>query len=140
MRIRKLRIAWSVFWGLVCILLISLWVRSTSSFDQIGRGMSAQGRLYLFPKLNVVPLNDTYACQIESRDHFGGTVKTLSVLNGQLILQPGSGPAIPYWPIALVVSVAATLPWIPRRFSLRTLLIATTLVAVVLGSSVWLAS
>ena len=30
------------------------------------------------------------------------------------------------------------LPWMPGRFSLRTLLIATTLVAVVLGLIVWL--
>src|SRR6476619_2972176 len=28
MRFRKLRIAWSVFWGLACVLLIVLWVRS----------------------------------------------------------------------------------------------------------------
>jgi len=28
MRFRKLRIAWSVFWALACVLLIVLWVRS----------------------------------------------------------------------------------------------------------------
>src|SRR5262245_49963380 len=28
MRFRKLRIAWSVFWGVACLLLIVLWVRS----------------------------------------------------------------------------------------------------------------
>src|SRR5689334_19264816 len=28
LRFRKLRIAWSVFWGLACVLLIVLWVRS----------------------------------------------------------------------------------------------------------------
>src|SRR6476619_5839896 len=28
MRFRKLRIAWSVVWGLACVLLIVLWVRS----------------------------------------------------------------------------------------------------------------
>src|SRR5262245_41449478 len=31
MRYRKLRIAWSVFWGLVCLLLSVLWVRSYES-------------------------------------------------------------------------------------------------------------
>src|SRR4051795_652243 len=30
MRFRKLRIAWSVFWGVACVLLIVLWVRSYS--------------------------------------------------------------------------------------------------------------
>jgi hypothetical protein len=42
---------------------------------------------------------------------------------------------VPYWcPVCLSV-LLATSPWfsMPRRFSLRTLLIATTLVAVVLG-------
>src|SRR3954471_23472340 len=28
MRFRKLRIAWSVVWGLACVLLVVLWVRS----------------------------------------------------------------------------------------------------------------
>src|SRR3954449_8237078 len=28
MRFRKLRITWSVLWGLACVLLIVLWVRS----------------------------------------------------------------------------------------------------------------
>jgi len=41
-----------------------------------------------------------------------------------------------------VISFAALLfavPWIPWRFSLRTLLIATTLVAAVLGLVAWVA-
>jgi hypothetical protein len=44
----------------------------------------------------------------------------------------------PYWfPVALGVTFAAASS-LPRRFSLRTLLVATTLVAVVLGLIVWL--
>src|SRR4051794_8633021 len=34
MRFRKLRIAWSVFWGVACVLLIVLWVRSYYVSDQ----------------------------------------------------------------------------------------------------------
>src|SRR5689334_14707894 len=33
MRFRKLRIAWSVFWGLACVLLTVLWLRSYWCFD-----------------------------------------------------------------------------------------------------------
>src|SRR4051794_6882666 len=33
MKFRKLRIAWSVFWGLACVLLIVLWVRSYQATD-----------------------------------------------------------------------------------------------------------
>ena len=41
--------------------------------------------------------------------------------------------------VVLTLSLAA-LPWIPRRFTLRTLLIGTTFVAVVLGLVVWTSS
>jgi hypothetical protein len=39
----------------------------------------------------------------------------------------------PIWLLVLLVAAIGTAPWLPYRFSLRTLLIATTLVAVVLG-------
>jgi hypothetical protein len=39
----------------------------------------------------------------------------------------------PYWFFVLFTVTLAAIPWLPWRFSLRTLLIAITLVAVVLG-------
>src|SRR5262249_38692004 len=36
MRYRKLRFAWSVFWGLATVLLIALWVRSYTWMDVLG--------------------------------------------------------------------------------------------------------
>jgi hypothetical protein len=45
----------------------------------------------------------------------------------------------PHWLPVLQCATFAAVPWI-RRFSLRTLLIATTLIAVVLGLIVWSAS
>jgi hypothetical protein len=46
---------------------------------------------------------------------------------------------IPYWLPCLAAATLATWQWLkwPKRFSLRALLIATTLVAVVLGMVVW---
>jgi len=41
------------------------------------------------------------------------------------------------WLLAMLVSACVPLSWLPWRFSLRTLLIATALVAVVLGLIVW---
>src|SRR5215208_6728481 len=35
MRFRELRIAWSVGWGLACVLLIVLWVRSYHTMNQL---------------------------------------------------------------------------------------------------------
>lgn len=45
----------------------------------------------------------------------------------------GSGVVFPHWFFVMLLAMAANLPWIRRRFSLRTLLITTTLVAVALG-------
>ena len=47
---------------------------------------------------------------------------------------------IPYWMLTLLLSIVGLTPWLPwssLRFSLRTLLIATTLLAVVLGLTVY---
>jgi hypothetical protein len=49
--------------------------------------------------------------------------------------------AFPHWFVVLLFTTLAAAPWLFKicwRFSLRTLLIATTLVAVVLGLIVWL--
>jgi hypothetical protein len=45
--------------------------------------------------------------------------------------------SMPYWFVIAVTTVTAAAPWARDRFSLRTLFIATTLVAVVLGVIVW---
>jgi hypothetical protein len=46
---------------------------------------------------------------------------------------------VPLWfPIGLA-AILATAPWLRYRFTLRALLIATTLVALVLGLAVWAA-
>jgi hypothetical protein len=41
---------------------------------------------------------------------------------------------LPHWFLAVAAGTLAALPWIRWRFSLRTLLIATTLIAVVLAA------
>jgi hypothetical protein len=46
--------------------------------------------------------------------------------------------AAPHWMLASLFAAIAIMPWMGRRFSLRTLLIAMTLVAVALGIvAVW---
>src|SRR4051812_24381488 len=102
MRFRKLRIAWSVGCGLACVLLIALWVRSANSFDDFGWGISAQGKLYMSPILKLVPITEREA-SIETDEHFGGMVKTLTVRNVQIIPSSGTGGVIPYWLPALVL-------------------------------------
>ena len=112
MKYRKLRIAWSVTWGVVAVLLCVLWVRSyLAVHDELGIH-------------NSIYLSD------------GGYIHSFE--------GPTLGDVLPArLPFVIPVVVAAgltSLPWFPFRFSLRTLLIATTLVAVVLGLIVWLRS
>src|SRR4051812_22254016 len=56
------------------------------------------------------------------------------------ITRRGLDASLPHWFYLLVTGLIAAAPWLPRHFSLRTLLIATTLVAVVLGLMVYSAS
>jgi hypothetical protein len=46
----------------------------------------------------------------------------------------------PHWCYILVASIVAAAPWISMHYSLRTLLIVTTLAAAVLGLGIWLTS
>jgi hypothetical protein len=50
-----------------------------------------------------------------------------------LVTSTSSQFGIPYWLLVLLTARIATVPWLKWRFSLRTLLIAVTLLAVLLG-------
>jgi hypothetical protein len=151
MRFRKLRIAWSVFWGLAAVLLIALWVRSYSWLDtlqfRLTRGPATcciqcyVGRVAAFtfneqaaPRWNLKsdPIIGKVASDLASltaRERFGS-------LRAQA--QPGnSGVVIPFVAVVFAALTIAPASWLPRRFTLRTLLIATTLIAIVLGLIVW---
>jgi hypothetical protein len=125
MKYRKLRIAWSVAWGVVAVLLCMLWVRSYTVADSLAldgrnRVTVVAGRIYLNEQFQVSE----------------NAIMPYPRPNGVGIPQ-GVGGGSGIWPILVIASTLATFPWIRWRFSLRTLLIATTLVAVALGLIVW---
>jgi hypothetical protein len=152
MRFRKLRIVWSLFWGIACVLLIVLWVRShyyldsyrfwagrsnTAAIDSKGGriyfSVSASGGADLEPyignKKRSEGETDILNGIIASENHLGfGRYIDLKLVNTSTFI-------FPHWFAAIVSVTLAAVPWIrwSNRFSLRTLLIATTLVAVVLG-------
>ena len=64
-------------------------------------------------------------------------LKTSFLGFGLIGTQRGAAVVIPLWFLASVTVVLATTQRLSWRFSLRTLLIATTLVAVMLGLGVW---
>jgi hypothetical protein len=148
MRFRKLRIAWSVWWGMVALLLIALWVRSYSSYyfmqggNALGvfRADSYRGigkLLVATSQKRSIPL--TLFSLKTPGNSLPVDMQGFYFKIGNDFLSAGA----PYWFHLIVTSLLAIAPWlplirIPRRFSLRTMLIATTLIAVMLGLIAWL--
>ena len=106
-------------------------------------------RLWIDPAGNEVFPSQWNSRQIVSRgDYLLSSDGHITLIAHTDVTQVGRvwAPAVqttlmaPYWMLTLPVATIGaltTLPWIRWRFSLRTLLIATTLVAVVLGIIVW---
>ncbi len=158
MRYRKLRIIWTVFYGIACVLLTALWVRSYSWADGATVPLGTQktfsvcstaGRLFV----ETYPNNPIIISK-------GSTVATISYPTGwskcTIAEPPGASSdqffdcnnvnghlevMFPHWLALLLGATLVGLSAIPRpyRFSLRTLLLATTLAAVVLGLAVYAA-
>jgi hypothetical protein len=144
MRFRKLRIAWSVVCGITCVLLIVLWVRS---YPQ-----SYEGQAFGCWFASTRGVIAGCMIQIPAPTPSAGT-NMMSVTIDTVEFKPVPGIMgfsgryappnwyfqIPYWCPVLLGGLFAVAPWIgwSTRFTTRTLLIATTLVAVVLGLIVW---
>jgi hypothetical protein len=146
--LRYLRITWTVTCGIACLLLCVLWVRSYWGCDdlmvpgikiQTLQVKSFRGRLtwHLFvdPQLHKLDLQVG-----PTVDDFDWTDYDNYIGNWRWITVGGrtsESLVLPHWVFAALPAVFATVPWIRWRFTLRTLLIATTLVAVVLGLVVY---
>jgi hypothetical protein len=160
--IRGLRIAWSVWWGILCALLVVLWVRSYSFRDMVSvpsstkrtrthffvsaRGQILYGSRDDYHRLPP-PFGPQREIEHESVEYYIshpqiGMIRGFEWVNRGVFKWGYPGFAVPDWFGSLVIAFIATMPWIhwSRKFSLRTLLIATTLVAVVLGLVVWSSS
>lgn len=145
MKYRKLRIVWSVAWGLVASLLCVLWVRSYWWYDlkQGGGITSANGCLHVGREVKLTWYADSTPIKPEIITHEFGftTITTVGPTVGSTAVPVGGGGiGLPYWLLVMSALALVVAPWIrqlPYRFSLRALLIATTLVAVGLGLIVW---
>jgi hypothetical protein len=145
---RKLRIAWSVAWGVVAVLVCALWVRSSERSERFFVGFtnkvgvhleSSNGQLHLSysnwsdePNMQLSPWAHYYDRRPAKRKKSDAGIVNLFHSKNQTYV------GARHWIVILLCGAAMTAPWLPRRFSLRTLLIATTLVALLLGLFVWL--
>jgi hypothetical protein len=149
LRFRRTRIAVSVFFGVLTVAMCVLWVRSYLHRDvfkarewAVGsyRGEYIIGTL-IFPVPDIergwaYPTGEAKnASYLEARV-FGNTLGTSNNCNTSF-----SGLYMFNVVYSALISTWAAWPWLRRsrgRFSLRTMLTATTLVAVVLGLGVWM--
>jgi hypothetical protein len=152
MQYLKLRIAWSLGCGILCLLLIVLWVRSYWWNDFASHRLATRdflvqirlGELGIWCEpASVAP----YASQLKiGEQRVTSSERTYWVLARTEIVPAhryfvfhyrstvqGTAIWIPFWTIAVPLAIAAVLPWLPRHFSLRTLLIATTAISVGFG-------
>ncbi len=144
MRFRKLRIALSATCLIACVLLIALWVRSYSRVD------SVNGVLYSDVQFDLSSLSGCTLAEVwggtplslPQYDTYRNTESDFSspafIIVGRSEQPGGSGFVVisPYW-FSLVFTIALTRSLgYPGAFGLRTLLFATTLVAVELGLAV----
>jgi hypothetical protein len=116
-----LRIAVTALSLTACVLLIALWVRSYWPQDSIGTGIQSHaGELEVKSRKGWFHVR---AFDSQPRT-FGWPYRTLF--------------KVPYLIPVFIAAALAIIPWMrwSKRFSLRTLLIATTLVAVGLGIAV----
>ncbi len=151
MKHRKLRIAWSVTCGVATVLMVTLWVRSYWYIHQcfgpaVGEGYVVCGILpgVLFGRVNFdgdsrpaqsivsMDADDFWSQATEAAPDKRPPFK--SKLVGYFRFDRDSFAA-PFWFLVAVTIALACASW--ARFSLRTLLIATTLVAVALGAAIY---
>jgi hypothetical protein len=154
MKFRKLRIASSVTCGISCVLLIAWWVRSYSARDVtnfvVGGTHLHIGVTSLKGEVAVAFdewLGDPHPWIFRSVSNPENMVSVFSSVKGKpplswLAFRWQFKPnlvvfVLPYWFLVLLSAILAAVPWIRWKFSLRTLLIATTLVAVVSSAIVY---
>ena len=151
LRSRKLRIVWSVAWGIAAVLFIARWVRSyfaregtrgviTSNFHVCVTSLRGELAIY-FDRWPGNP----HPWMFESNSEPSNMISVLPSITGKPPLswfgcrwsfKPNLWAMIfPYWFLVSVCGAFVSLAWLSRshRFSLRSLLIITTLFAVVLG-------
>jgi hypothetical protein len=153
MKFRKLRIAWSVAWGVVAVLLVVLWVRSHWRWESVqwGWGTPVHQAVNCFSQNGIVKfayadIRGTPDMQLTRRAVRKYPVEGATLIStirhrflGFGYLDDRHTYFVPYWFLTSLTGIFAAFAWVPCRFRLRTLLIATTLVAVALGLVMWAA-
>ena len=148
--IRWLRVSFTAVCLLVCVLLVALWVRSYTMVHTlyVYRNVhhayihSVQGKLILQDFALQNPLSHGHWLSYKPGQASEFIEDSVEGLAGKNFCFKRRGQfwdvSVPHWFPASIALSLATLPWLPWRFSLRTLLIAVMLLSIALGMSVFL--
>jgi hypothetical protein len=140
--IRGVRIAVSAVFGMLCVLLLVLWVRSYWALSTFGEYVTPSHRYHLYSFKGQLVLSKY------QRSWAGAELILFAPTEGleEVAAHPprfgigtwygGDFIVVSYWLVTVANLCLAIVPWLPWRFSLRTLLIATALIAGVLGLAV----
>jgi len=147
--LRYLRIAFSLACLLACGLVVALSIRSYHTIDIAGGPLSAS---YNYEAISVRGLfkltainssfpaqanHNTISANSREADVVENHVRHYSNNNG-FGFYDRHALIMPYWVVAVAIGMLALAPWLTLHFGLRTLLIATTLIALALGAIVLL--
>src|SRR5690348_10974311 len=135
MRYRKLRIAWSLIWGIAATLMIAVGMRSYGHYEQItnSRGEciveSWRGRLWILPG-PLRSLGTGLRTNTRSGSEYEDILQRLSITRPTDIFgfntqaKPVVGLCFPHWFASSVLLAVAVAPWVRHRkwkFTIRTL-------------------
>jgi hypothetical protein len=146
LRFRKIRIAWSVVWGIIAVLVVALWARSFWWTGMLlprltnERVVLTHGELYFntdcawrsfrTQSFYVPGCSDEWMIE----EVWAPDANTIEVMH--------YGFRSPVWPAVVALPLMAAGPWLSSarsfRFSLRTMLFATMVAALGLGILAWL--
>lgn len=153
-RFRRLRIFVSVFFAALTVLLLVFWVRSYYSCDVVT--IVAQSRfVHLCSAVGLVAVQQSDHPITLDEMSGGRTLASFPLGDDGILFKPlstflgfswdqtdGLLMTVPWWFLTLVCTLLMAAPRsnvLTIKFSLRSLLIASTLVAVLLGLAMWLA-
>ena len=138
---RRLRIAASVFFAMVCLALVALWARSYWWADELRVAFpnanaflvtSEQGELHLNRFISA-PTGARWESNRLSKLPYSASPALFGFRWG--MSPDGLRPIVPHGFLAIASGILAAAPWMrtPRRFTLRSIFVVITLVAAVLG-------
>lgn len=149
MTYRRVRIVVSLFFALVAMTFAVLWVRSYHYIDIVSSNIkNTPQRLEAMSGCGLVCLEawhpdrpiwgkwSVYRERIQVKATFADQFRETTKFRGEAS-SDRHRIILPYWFLVTTAAGIAVTPFVLPRFSLRTMLIGTTLIAGVLGAAVW---